>query len=283
MKYLNFILILLSGCSNSLVTVETGSSCSCSDYLSKREKPDWVGVDRNESNWYLSNGVSGCTGIQSIDFEEADLSARTNLSRILNSDIKSQITLIQESSSDGSSSKYGNIITQETTSSLLNNSLIYERWLDNDSCTIYSAVKISHADVNLALEKLTSRESNKLINHRFTIRAKGKYHDRLILIIQNLLINAGVKTISTLERENTYMLEGSIVDIDFYNKNRVAKVTIQLSIIAPDKNVIWSHQEQGKSVSFGGISTKQLLNKAINQAARNSSTALITILNTNIN
>jgi len=274
---------LLSGCSSNPITTEITNNCSCADYLSKRAKPDWVGVDKNQSNWYLSNGVSECTGIQSIDFEEADLSARTNLSRILNSDIKSQITMVQKSASDGSGSKYGNIITQATTSSLLSNSLIYERWLDHDSCTIYSAVKISFADVNLALKKLKLGDTNKLINRGFTIRAKEKYHSRLIIIMQSLLVNAGVKNSSTLAQKNAYTLEGSIIDADFFNENRVAKVTIQFSIIAPNKNIIWTHQEKGKSVSFGGISTKQLLNKAINQAAENSNAALIKILNTDIN
>ncbi len=259
--------MLLGGCTANPVTTET--SCSCSNYLPSREKPEWVGIESNSVTSYFSHGVSECTGIQPMDFKEADMSARSSLSHLISTYIESEVELIQEDI-NGVARSRGKSISKQSTSALLEKSVIYDRWLDNKSCVIYSAVKISQSSIQTTIKRIESENKQKILNQFFSVQAEGKNSNKLINSLQQLLINSGVKKIKKIADKKTYVLRGSVTGYETFNQKKLAKVTIQLEIIDPQKTLIWSHQATGKGVSFGGASKNQLFNKALNQAIANS-------------
>ena len=264
------IISLLPGCESSQVAAVRGVDCSCIDYLPARPRPNWVGADSSLDMTYLSHGISECTGIQSMDFEEADISARSSLSNLISSHVESETLLIQADYGDGAGSSRGKITSKLSTDSLLEKSIIYDRWFDSGSCVLYSAVRISQADIQDTIRRIELERQNKLVNQRFFVRAVGIYNNKLAEGMQQLLIDSGVKRVTTLADANTYILHGVVASHEFLNQNKIAKVTIQLEIINPQKELIWTHQVVGKGVSFGGISKVQLLNKAIKQAIDDS-------------
>lgn len=267
-------LSLLSGCASNRATAVRGASCSCIDYLPARPRPSWVETESSSATAYLSHGVSECTGIQSMDFEEADISARSNLGHLISSHVESETVLIQEDAGYGAGSSRGKVTSKQSTDSLLEKSIIYDRWLDSDSCVLYSAVKISQANIQDTIKRIELEHHNKLVNQRFLVRTEGEYNQKLAERMRQLLIDSGVKRVAVLADASTYILHGVVVNHELLNQNKLAKVTVRLEIINPQKDLIWTHQVVGKGVSFGGVSKEKLLNKAIEQAIEDSTISI---------
>lgn len=277
-----FILVasisLLSGCSTNQMTTEKSAGCSCIDYLPVQSRPSWLGGESSTAKDYLSNGLTECTGIQSMDFEEADISARTNLSHLISSHVENEVVLIQEDFGGGAGSNSGKVISKQSTNSLLEKSVIYDRWVDGDSCVVYSAVKVSQANIQETIKRIEAERNNKLLNQRFLVQAKGKYNSKLAERMQQLLVDSGVKKVAKTTGTKTYILNGVVASHEYLNQYKVAKVTVQLEIISPQKDLIWSQQVVGKGVSFGDTSKNTLLNKAIEHAVDNSKISIAEIL-----
>jgi len=227
---------------------------------------------------YLSHGISECTGIQSMDFEEADTSARINLSHLISSHVESETVLIQDDFGGGAGSSRGTVTSKQSTDSLLEKSVIYDRWLDSKSCVLYSAVKISQVNIQDTIKRIELDRQNKLVNQRFLVRAKGEYNHKLTERMQQLLIDSGVKRVTTLADATTYILHGVVASHEFLDQNKLVKVTVQLKIFNPQKDLIWAHQVVGKGVSFGGVSKDNLLNKAIKQAVDDSRVSIAEVV-----
>lgn len=275
-NYLFFLItiaVLLSSCTTSRLTTSAGADCSCRDYLPERPRPGWAGVDGSSVATYLSHGISECTGIQSMDFEEADASARSNLGRVLSTHVESEVVLIREDFGGAGGSR-GKITSKQSTDSLLEKSTIYDRWLDRGSCVLYSAVRISRADIQATIKRIELERQNKLVNQSFLVKTEGEYSNKLAEKMQQLLIDSGVRNVTESASKNTYTLYGTVASKELIKQGRLAKVTIQLKIIDPKKNFIWMHQAVGKGVSFSAASKEQLFNKALVQAIDNMAASI---------
>ena len=61
-----------------------------------KPQPEWAHTEGLSDDFYHSHGIGECTGIQKLDFKEADIIARTNLSRMLAAKIESEVKMTEK-------------------------------------------------------------------------------------------------------------------------------------------------------------------------------------------
>lgn len=271
--------LVLSACTS--VNNTAAGNCSCVNYMSEKPQPDWVFVENTSGSEYKSQGISECSGLQTLDFKEADLNARANLSRMLESSVESEVVLQRDDYGNGTGKSSGLITSSQNTKMLLRKSSIYDRWIDLKACTIHSAVKISKADIQLALKQEKEKYNKALRNQRFVIVTNGEYKSELTLAMAEMLSQSGVTKLLKSPVENTYKLNAALENVDVLNNGLLVRVSIGLNVQTPEGSIVWSKLISGKGLSFGQSDQSQLTRVAIQQAGKNAKTVFEQMLDQN--
>ena len=274
-----FGLAACGGGSSSRPAATTASACSCADYNPKRPRPAWVDADGVDNGQYRSQGLSECTGIKSMDYEEAETQARASLGRMLSSQVKSEITIIRRDfGAEAGGSTDAQVQSDHISKALLEGSSIYDRWVDPGSCTIYAAVRVSVASVKQTLAKQAEEERKRFRNQMFSVAGQGDSSDLIKVKLTQSLVDAGVSRVSQ-DGNAPYVFSGEIVDSSVINNGKLVRVTLRLSISDNNSQMIWSHQVEGKGVSFGATPTDVLHKKAMESALANVADVLKEMMN----
>lgn len=261
---------LLSACTNETRKgdVTQASQCNCAGYFEMRPRPQWVKGDDVINGVYFSNGLEQCTGIKELDVKRADIASRTGLARIISTDIASEVAVKKTDYGLGAGHTEASVSSLQTSNALLENSQIYDRWVDVENCVVYSAVRISTQDVEASLRKLRQAEQRKLKNQTFFVSAKGKYAKSLLRHTKQLLSRVGVKKLVSKKNQQTHNVVVSLTDIVPVQSGRLVRVNMGFDIYDTRNQVIWSRQIAAKGVSFQGEPNTALIQKAISNAMR---------------
>lgn len=262
---------LLAACGGGGVPLTAEERCSCSGYSLQTTRPAWVGADAVAQGNYRTSGVAQCSSLQEIDLKKADLSARSNLGRMISSQVSSEILSTSHDGGYGAGASGGKSRSFVASDALLENSQIYDRWLDINNCAIHSAVKISTADIERSLKKLASIENNKFKNQRFFVEAKGAHVKILNQGITSVLSNLGVRQIVAQPQKNYFRIVASLADSVMVTDNAGSVASKgQLSVRIYDMNNVnvWSWASPIKGVSFSNRSKIDLDRIAIRNGMR---------------
>ena len=233
---LTFFLIL-SGCNSK--EVKPTHSCSCGDYFPSKQRPSWVDTEGLSNNIYYSHGIAQCSGIKPIDIKESSVNARGNLSRMLETNVQSDILLIRKSNTaTQGGGESGRAETSISSEALLNNSSIYAHWVDPDSCTVYSAVKLAKDDLDRTINEAKETENAKLKNQRFFILAEGEYAAELKLAMANALVQNGVSRMVDDIAQADYSIDAEIQSIDIFTEKNLVRVSVFVSIRSVNQQFI---------------------------------------------
>ena len=272
------LLLLLSGCGSNKKKQE--HSCSCDNYFGKKNKPSWVDTEGLKNGVYYSQGIAQCTGLKTIDTKESSVNARGNLSRMLETQVQTEILLIRKSdTATRSGSESGQATTSIASDALLNNSSIYDYWIDPDSCTVYSAVKLSKSDIDQAVAKAKAKEQAKFKNQTFAIHAEGQYQKQLQLSITKILNDNGVSKIVPNSEQANYAFKAKIQAIDVFEEKKLVRIEVFVSIVSLlDNSTKWSAQLNGKSISLQGFQKDYQIRQALINAFEQDDEKLQSVL-----
>ena len=228
------------------------SQCACSNYLAERVRPDWVGIDNNDAQYYASSGSAACSTIQHLDFADSALNARSNLAAMLHSQINK--TLQVKISDD---SKFGGGIDADisiagNSKALLKQSEIFDRWFDHKSCVLYSAVRLSKIVFQQTLNDSKRLEDSRLKNQKFSLVITNANARHFSDIAKQLITNSGATVYSNLNTTGTYVIafrfwQPTVSYLEDFGNLVEARVT--MSITSPDNRVLWNRTESGKVIS----------------------------------
>lgn len=264
---------LLTGCGSNEVRKDD-NQCSCASYFSAQKKPtkrpSWVDTEGLKRQVYYSQGIAQCTGLKTIDVKKSATNARANLSRMLESQVETEINLIRHSNSAiNSGSESGQTNTSIASETLLKNSSIYDYWVDPNSCTIYSAVRLSKIDIDRTVAEAKEKEQSKLKNQRFVVQAEGEYQHSLQLSMLKVLSAYGVNQIISREveyreDEADYSLHAKIQSVDLFAEKKLVRVVVFVSIRSVgDGRILWSAQLRGKSISLQNFQQEYQIRQAL--------------------
>ena len=247
-----------------------------------KPQPIWAYTEGLSDDIYRSQGIGECTGVQSLDFKEADTIARTNLSRMLAARIESEV-LLTETYSGGTGQRgrghtTGQVTSRQSTENLLEYSAIYDHWIDPDACTVHSAVKVSRQDIATAFRKQQEAFNAQLRNQEFMIVTQGRYGDVMHQGIAQMFSEAGINKLTLKRNKNTFLFKTRVTNNELLNNGKLVRVSIGLNIETPDGRIFWSQQVRGKGVSFGAVGRQKLTLMAVRNACENVITALRKIL-----
>lgn len=232
-------------------TKKEENACSCDHYFAAQPRPTWVDTEGLRNQVYYSQGIAQCTGLKTIDVKEASVNARGNLSRMLETQVQTEILLIREgNTATRSGSESGKLTTSITSDALLSNSSIYAHWMDPNSCTVYSAVKLAKADIDQALKEAKQKEQNKLKNQRFVVISEGDYEDTLKVALTQVLSDNGVRQISDNVNEADYRFRVTLNSVDIFKDKKLVRVSLFARIVSLDGQTVWSASLRGKSISL---------------------------------
>lgn len=276
--------IVLTSCANPQ---SEDPLCSCTSYMPSKPQPDWVLTESTASGVYKSQGIGQCTGLQSLDIEEADITARANLGRMLSSQIESEVLLVRTDLGEGTGKSEGKISSRQSSAIALEHSVIYDHWVGPISCTIHSAVRVSQADIQAALKKQEREINAALRNQVFSVNTQGAYSDVLHRSILQMLSDAGITKVRLTSNADGYqsdafIFKAEVTDQEWLNNGRLARVNVNLYIEAPDGSVIWIYQTTGKGMSYSTRDRNYLVKLAIKQAGQNASQPFQQALSKNV-
>lgn len=280
--YLKLLILTVVGCSSLLSkpTPTTNLNCVCVDYFSGSPRPEWVDAgDIVNVNIYQATGNSQCTGLKNIDLEKSGLSARTNLSRIINTQVKSSIE-INEITDSGMTSSRTSINSFMHSEGYLENSQITHKWVDPVSCTVYSRAQISTADVESNKTRIANKEASRLKNKLFYLDFSDNSDEHIDLISASagsLISELGVKRLASDTKTTAYHLSFTFIPTNIV-EGRSIRGSLLAKIIDPDKSTIWQKTIPAKGVSYSYATNRVLKEKAISSAMRSMKPHIKTIL-----
>ncbi len=270
MRYLTPIIAAacaaLAGCGSAPAKHQ---DCSCGSYLPASPRPAWVAAEGIEGDSYRSQGVAECTGIQSQDFKQADEAARTALGRMINTQVSSEVLSIRGDYGPNAGFRKDQVRSLQVSEAALANSRIFARWLDPDTCVIYSGVQIGKADITNAIRKLEEKERNRLANQLFTVSASGAEQEALERRLRAVLNRAGAQRVQSEAADGVFRFKGELVATTWQKNDTLVRAEVSLQVLDPQGAVLWSRETSGKGVSFGGVARSTLVEKAIDDALDN--------------
>lgn len=281
------IAVLATACASKPAKMERPSQstgCSCSDYLPMSPRPRWADTEGLDNGVYKSQGIAECSGIKSMDFEDADNRARENLSRMLSVEVESEVTLIRKDFGGGVGGSAGSKIeSKHASKAILENSSVYGRWVDPTSCSIYSGIRISKNDIARVMREMREKEARRLYNKAFVVAAEqGEHQSTISQVLEQSLGEKNVKRILSARSDETFTLQAEIQRIDVLNDGKLIKVNLKLSIFDPAQALIWTQQIKGKAVAFSAQPKNVMVEKALKDALQQVSAQLDEIMSKEI-
>jgi hypothetical protein len=280
MKTLTLFLLLVSMVSftTSCATLTSASvesrfdvNCVCDNYFTKQPRPSWVDTgDIVTQQFYQSAGSSQCTGLQNIDIDKADLSARTKLGRILNTQVSSNISETRSSYGNGIGFSKSSIKSSLLSEGVLENSQITERWVDPVSCTIFARVQITTSELDATKAQIAKADAARLINQSFYIDTTDNDPDYLDLVESAagvLVSELGVAKVVNKPDPSAHQIKFTFLATQFKDE-KFLRGELLTKILNPSKSIIWQQTTPAKGVSYSNASNRELARKAIDSGMR---------------
>ncbi len=263
-------------------TTPAPASCVCETYFEQIPRPAWVDAgDVVTRQTYQTSGSSQCSGLQSIDVNKADLSARTKLGRILNTQVSSNISETRTSYGGGVGSTKASIQSSLLSEGILENSRITNRWVDPGSCRVYARVQIAASQIEASKEKIAKAEAARLLNQTFYLHTQDNepaYRDLVASAAGQLLSSVGVTKIIPTAEASAYQIKFTFA-VTQLNAEKSMRGELRTQILAPDASIVWQQATPAKGLSFSAASNRALADKAIASAMRSLSPVLRNRLN----
>ena len=261
--------VALSACAGGGAQQQTQvRNCSCAAYPFSQTKPEWTRGDDIRDGIYYSVGIEQCTGIQKIDLEKANLKARAALGRIIGSQVSSSISRVQRASGVGTGSNTATIQSTATSDAFLQNSQVYDYWLDVDNCAIHAAVKISEIDIERGLAKLAAIEKSKLKNQKFYVVALGNNATILDVSVKAILSDLGVKQIIAAPQKDAYKIDVVLENGNLSANKQTYRGQFVIRIYNPLGILIWSWYKDVKGVFLRPTTEADLVSRAMRSAKK---------------
>lgn len=255
------------------------ASCNCSGYLPKKPRPAWAQGDAISGGNYRTAGLSQCTGLQNIDFERADLSARNNLALIVSAHVQSDVKLTQKDYGNGTGHSNASIERQQRAEQWLPNSVIYERWLDPVSCTIYAAAKVSEVDIKHAVKTYEAAQAALRVNQHYLVKVKGNQATSIKRAIETALNKHGVQQLGGVANSKSYTVNATVSDERVLNNSQLLRANLHLAVNSPGGQTLWSQTLAIKGIAFSPQPKNELLQRAIRDGLDQIEPALVDFLN----
>ncbi|MDB2649402.1 hypothetical protein N9Y19_00585 [Porticoccaceae bacterium] len=255
------------------ISSESGSllGCVCNDYFARQQRPAWVDAgDIVTKQFYQSAGSSQCTGLQNIDIDKADLSARTKLGRILNTEVSSKISETRSSYGNGVGSSMSSIKSSLLSEGVLENSQITERWVDPNSCTVFARVKITTSELEATKAKIAKADAARLINQSFYINTTDNdpdFRDLVGSAAGVIVSQLGVTKVLNKPDPSAHQIKFTFL-VTQLNDGKFIRGELLTKILDPSKSIIWQQATPAKGVSFSYASNRDLTRKAIDSGMR---------------
>lgn len=253
-------MIALAGCAG------TKMPCSCAGYLPVSGRPDWTEGEHLVDGVYQTQGIGACTGVQELDFKTADEAARQNLGRMLQVHIRNHTYSVQGEYVPGAGYSEGKISSWSDSEGILTRSRIFARWVDPETCTVYSGARIAVLEIAEARRKADERAMRQLSNQPFTARSNGPQQDLVTQRLVAFLSQAGVRHVVREPDDKTYVVAARLADSRFTEDDTVALVELVIDISDPRGRILWSRQQSGKAVSLKHTERFALLSEAVADA-----------------
>ncbi|MBT5156604.1 MAG: hypothetical protein HOK33_05000 [Rhodobiaceae bacterium] len=252
------------------------TNCVCARYFAQSPRPAWVEAgDVVTSQTYQTSGSSQCTGLQSLDVDKADLSARSRLGRIVNTQVSSDIsetrTAFGNGVGNGVGSAKASIQSSLLSKSLLENSQITHRWVDTAACRIYARVQIGAAQMKASQDKITKAKAARLIHQTFYVNTQDiapAYRDLVAASAGQLLSKIGVTKITPTPQASSYQIKFTFA-VTQLDAASALRGELRTQIAPPNGAIMWQQVTPAKGVSFRPSSNRALASKAITAAMRN--------------
>jgi hypothetical protein len=263
MRFKTSVFTLLPLLMSFFPNISNAQNCSCLTFFDPKPKPSWISGEKITEAYYSTYGSSYCTGLQKVDTQRSDKSAKANLSRMIQAQIKSTQNIKQGNSGNGVLYSHLTENTIISTDLILGGSLIHDRWVDPKTCTIYSATRIGTSDVDNALIDQQSKEASKLTNQFYSI-SKSKYSivsPRIETALSDIRVrfNSG---------KNSLVIKSRVFDIN-EKPGRLVNLIIEIEIFDPTTSQsIWKKAYPGKGLSFKDTSKSILVDKALTNAMK---------------
>ncbi len=272
LTFLCLAMFVLSACGGGAGTEQEQPpqirNCSCADYPLSQTKPDWTRGDDIRDGIYYSVGIEQCTGVQKIDLEKTNLKARANLGRIIGSQVSSRISRVQRADGGGTGSNSAKIQSTATSDAFLQNSQVYDYWLDVDNCAIHAAVKISEIDIERGLAKLAAIEKSKLKNQKFYVEAIGNNATILDVSVKAILSDLGVKKIVGAPQKGAYKIEVALKNGNVTANQQTYRAQFVMHIYDSVGTLVWSWHKGVKGVFLRPTTEADLINRAVRSAKK---------------
>ena len=252
--------LVLTGCQ---LTAPKAPLCGCGAYFAKQPRPDWVDGDKITGSDYISSGVAQCTGLKGMDIKDADAAARASLSRLISAQVSSQFESEAKKFAGSVTQTQVKIQTQLSSSLLLNNSQVFSRWVDPNTCHVYSGVKVSQRDVEQAVAEAAEREASKWINQKIRVKASGEHAALLKREGAALLSQLGVAR--QVEQGEDLVMELTLADTKLMSAKHL-QLTLHVVIGSAKVQVLWTKLVKGKGLSFAPKAQSLLLEAALGDA-----------------
>ena len=213
--------ILLISC------VEASSNqvhCTCSNYAEINTSdvaPDWTKkVDSEDENFYYSSGIAECI-ISARDIKNTDVSARNGLATRLSSTIISRFNIMSERrvvSDDvnirSEAYRVSKQKIEQFTKVYMENSQIVERWIDLNTCNVYSLARISKKDWAAAKELAEDEYKYTPINNNISVVSHGEYRDKLKSNVEKVLTDIDQSLERSKQHDTGFLLKVRLTEIE---------------------------------------------------------------------
>lgn len=262
------------GCAVVLQAPAYGS-CVCLNYLPSQPRPIWVQGDQVTDKHYIASGLTRCTGLQDIDFQDAEISARASLARLISAQVVSSVNY-QESMHNSVSRSSMNTDTQINSSALLNEAVIFERWVDANTCTLYAGILLSKTNFQKSIKNKETQEKALLANQTISFAGHNQADDRVMNELASRLSKGEIRGITTKDQAR---LKVSVNVSDVQHTGKSCHLNLHLSLVDQSSGkTIWSTHASGKGASHTGKSYNILFDRAISDAFDATTPALIKYL-----
>lgn len=269
--------LILAGCASS-APQQAPRACACSSYVSAAPRPAWVDAgDIQNAALVASQGSAQCTGVRQIDFDAADLSARSKLARII--ETRTEVTL-SETRSDagyGAGSSQARIDASAVSKVVLEGSTIAARWVDPDSCLLHAQASITRTTLEATKARLAAEEAARLINQPFMIIASGAYAAAIEAQVKQALSKAGMtKIVSTADSRS----HRAVTDLQIIARDKKSlNGQLTLALQSPAGDTLWSRTVAARGVSYSEKSEAELVARALSSAMRQMAAPLKSVIN----
>lgn len=243
--------------------ISNAANCSCLPYFENKAKPNWIGSEQISDGKYSTYGSTYCTGLQKVDTARADDSAKANLTRMIQAQIQSTQKINQGSYGNGVAYSHLTEKTTINTDLILNGSFIYDRWVDPESCTLFSATQIPIAEVEKSIAEQQITEAAMLVNQVYSF-SQTKY-PIVISTLESMLSELKIKFGND---KNALIIKNRVFDLE-EKPGKLVNLRLEIEIFDPKVNqTIWKKSYSGKGLSFNIVEQDILINKALNSALK---------------